>query len=818
MSDKERHQNDFMHKLALQIVERRNLVFLIVILGAIFTLFSRNWVKVETDMTTYLPKTSETRIGLDIMDKEFTTYGSADVMVANIMPEEADALEKELEDIKGVQMIEYDDTTAHYNNVSALYSITFDYPEDDDQCLTTLENVKEYLSNYDIYVSTSLGNTQEETINSEVNVIMVYVAIIIVIVLLLTSETYAEVPVLLLTFVVGMVLNMGTNFLLGTISFVSNSVTNILQLALSLDYAIILCNHFKEERQTFGLKEAVIEATAKSIPEVSSSSLTTIGGLVAMMFMQFKIGPDMAICLIKSILFSMLSVFVVMPGLLMLFGPYMEKTRHKNLVPKISFIGRFAYKTRKIIPLIFAVVLVIAFYFQRQCPYAYGYGPIKTPVLNETQIADNMIDENFTKSNLVALVVPKNDDYRIEADMIKELESYDEVDHTRGLSNIEAMDGYMLEDRLTSRQFSELADLDYELAQVVYTAYAMKNEEYEQIIGNFSNYSVPLINMFLFVCDEVDSGIVQLDQDQIDSLHDAQTQMLSAKAQLQGKDYNRVLVYLNPSLQSGDEMYKFTDQMRAIARKYYPDGNIYLAGDATNEYDFQKSFAVDNIVVSVVSVLIVLIVLLFTFQSVGMPILLILVIEGAIWINFSVPTFIHTPLYFMGYLIVSSIQMGANIDYAIVIATRYSELKDKMDHQSAMIETLNFAFPTILTSGTIMTVSGTLIGQMTSDACIVGIGQCLGRGTIISIFLVLFVLPQILLLGGKIVDMTSFSMHHIVQRANTTSGRVRVNGMVQGEVHGKVAGTMNAIVDGDVQLTVLSGKILQEGQDEDEDQ
>ena len=170
----------------------------------------------------------------------------------------------------------------------------------------------------------------------------------------------------------------------------------------------------------------------------------------------------------------------------------------------------------------------------------------------------------------------------------------------------------------------------------------------------------------------------------------------------------------------------------------------------------------------------------------------------------------------MGYLIVSSIQMGANIDYAIVIATRYNELRDKMDHKTAMIETLNFAFPTILTSGTIMTVAGTLIGQMTSDACIVGIGQCLGRGTIISIFLVLFVLPQILLVGGKLVDKTSFSMHHVVLHTNTASGRVRVNGMVQGEVNGSVAGTMNAIVDGNVHLTVLSGKISQEVQDEND--
>ena len=234
--------------------------------------------------------------------------------------------------------------------------------------------------------------------------------------------------------------------------------------------------------------------------------------------------------------------------------------------------------------------------------------------------------------------------------------------------------------------------------------------------------------------------------------------MESALAQLQGNDYNRVLIYLSPSLEPGQTTYEFTDTIRSIARKYYPDGELYMAGDATNEYDFQKSFAVDNVVVNVVSIFIVLLVLLFTFQSVGMPILLIVVIQGAIWINFSFPYFMGTNLYFMGYLIVSSIQMGANIDYAIVIATRFNELKDKMEHKQAMIETINFAFPTILTSGTIMTVSGILIGQMTSDACIVGIGQCLGRGTIISIILVLFVLPQILLIGTRIVDRTSFAV------------------------------------------------------------
>ena len=216
---------------------------------------------------------------------------------------------------------------------------------------------------------------------------------------------------------------------------------------------------------------------------------------------------------------------------------------------------------------------------------------------------------------------------------------------------------------------------------------------------------MPLIDIFLFVCDQVDSGLVQLDEEQTADLHDAQAQMLAAKAQLQGTDYSRTLLYLTLPV-SGDETYSFIDTIRETAQKYYPDGNVYVAGVSTNEYDFEKSFVRDNTVVSIVYILIVLVVLLFTFKSVGMPILFILVIQGIIWINFSIPVFTNTPLFFMSYLVVSSIQMGANIDYAIVIASRYQEIKGTMPHREAMIETLNFAFGTVMTSGTIMTVAG----------------------------------------------------------------------------------------------------------------
>ena len=808
MSQNDSHQQEtFMVRLATFIVDKRNLFFLLAVILLIFSVVARNWVEVESDLTFYLPEDSETKQALNVMEDQFTTYGTAEVMVENITYDAAALLEDTVTGIKGVQSVTFDDTSDHYNNASALYSVTFDYDEKDDRCLEALETVKTALSGYDIYVSTSLGNTQKDTIESEINVIMVYVAIIVIVVLTLTSQTYGEVPVLLITFVMAMILNQGTNFLLGTISFVSNSVTSILQLALSLDYAVILCNRFKEEKQTMPTREAAITALSKAIPEIGASSLTTVGGLAAMLFMQFKIGPDMGICLIKAIAFALLSVFILMPGLLVLFGPLIEKTKHRNFVPKISFVGEIDYATRFVVPVVFLVVILAGAYFSGKCPYAYGYSALTTPQLNATQIAENKIKDNFTDTNMVALVVPAGD-YQKEARLLKELEGYDEIDYTMGLANVEAMDGYMLADQLTPRQFAELTDLDYEVAQLLYAAYAADQDDYGKLAGNITTYKVPLVDMFLFVCDQMDAGVVSLDEDKKADLEDARTQMEAAKAQLQGTDYSRMLLYLTLPT-SGDETYAFTDTVRNLAKTYYPDGNVYVAGDSTNEYDFQKSFARDNTVVNVVSILIVLMVLLFTFKSVGMPILLILVIQGSIWINFSVPAFTGTPLFFMSYLVTSSIQMGANIDYAIVIASRYQEIKNTMSRKQAMIETLNFAFPTVLTSGTILMVSGLLIGQMTSEAAIAGIGQSLGRGTILSMLLVLFVLPQILLIGGGIVDKTSFAMPRPILRKREASGRVFVDGVVTGEIHGTVSGVMRANVDGDVKLNLISGSMSQ---------
>lgn len=802
--NKEKKENGAMIKVATFIVDKRNLFFLLFVLAIIFSIIAMNWVKVENQLSAYLPETTETRQGLDLMDQEFVTYGSAKVMVSNITYDDAQVIADEIEARPDVSMLNFDNTAEHYNNFSALYDITFAYPETDDRCLDGLDEIKERLADYDLYVSTSMGDAAAEQIDKEMNVVSVLVAIIVVSVLLLTSQTWAEVPVLLLTFISAAAISMGTNYLLGTISFVSDSVTVVLQLALSIDYAVIFCNRYKEEHKKYDIREADIIALSKSIPEISSSSLTTIGGLIAMMFMQFGIGRDMAICLIKAILLSLLAVFLLMPGLIMLFGPFMDKTRHKDLIPKIPFVGKFAYATKYIMPPLFLAAIIVAFYYQNNCPYVYGYSTIETPVQNDTQLAEELIEESFGSTNMVALVVPAGN-YEKEHKLLMELEAREEVDYTTGLSNTEAMDGYTLTDKLTAREFSELLDLDYEIAELLYTAYAVNDENYAKIINGLSNYSVPLIDMFMFLYDEVDEGYVTLDDEMMDTLTDAHDKMLVAKDQLQGENYSRMLVFLTLP-QEGDETFAFINEMHEIAGHYYNPDKVKVVGESTSQYDLCKIFQTDNMVVTVVSILAVLAVLLFTFMSAGMPVLLILVIQGAIWINFSVPTITNSNLFFLGYLIVSSIQMGANIDYAIVISGRFMELKNTMSKRDAIIETMNFAFPTIITSGSMLALAGILIGRLTSDAAIYGIGQCLGRGTIISIIIVMFVLPQILLLGEKIIDKTAFVVSSPIHLQHE-AGLVRVDGRINGQVNGVLVGEFHGLIRGDVNAVMVSGSM-----------
>ena len=798
-----------MEKIATFIVDKRNLFFLLYAFALIFSIVATGWVKVENDITTYLPEDTETRQGLTVMNDNFVTYGTARVMVSNVTYETAENICSDLESIDGVTSVDFDDTTDHYKSASALFSVTFDGTTTDDISIHALHTIRDMLAGYDTYIDTEVGVDTSADLQSEMSVILVLAAIVIVLVLTLTSRSYAEVPVLIMTFGAAALLNMGTNFLCGTISFISNSVTVILQLALAIDYAIILCHRFSDEHETKDTREACIAALSKAIPEISSSSLTTISGLGALAFMHFGIGRDMATVLIKAILFSLLSVFTLMPGLLMVFSKKIDATRHKNLIPKITFLGKFDVATRFIVPPIFAVVVVVTAVLANRCPYCYSYTDLVTAKQSESQIAHQKIKNTFGVNNMVAVIVPTGD-YDSERQLLKDLDSCAEVKSTQGLANIDAMDGYKLADALTPRQMSELAGLDYEVAEALYAAYAVDQNEYGKLISGLGDYKVPLFDMFMFLQREMKDGNITLDGDIQETLDDLFEQLNKAQLQLQSDKYSRLVVYLNLPEESGETM-DFLDTMHAMIAKYY-SSDTYIVGNSTNVKDLSSSFGEDNMLISVLSALFVVIILLFTFKSAGLPVLLIVVIQGSIWINFSVPTIQHESLYFLGYLIVNSIQMGANIDYAIVISSHYTDLKKEMRPKEAMIAALNEAFPTIFTSGTILAVAGALIGVMTTNPVIAAIGTCLGRGTVISIVLVMAVLPQILLIGDTIVERTSFDVKVPVDlsRVNrTASGNMRVSGRVRGYVNGVIDAEIKGTLNGTLKASVTSGTTIE---------
>lgn len=798
-----------MEKIATFIVDKRNLFFLLYAFALIFSIVATGWVKVENDITTYLPEDTETRQGLTVMNDNFVTYGTARVMVSNVTYETAENICSDLESIDGVTSVDFDDTTDHYKSASALFSVTFDGTTTDDISVHALHAIRDMLAGYDTYIDTEVGVDTSADLQSEMSVILVLAAIVIVLVLTLTSRSYAEVPVLIMTFGAAALLNMGTNFLCGTISFISNSVTVILQLALAIDYAIILCHRFSDEHETKDTREACIAALSKAIPEISSSSLTTISGLGALAFMHFGIGRDMATVLIKAILFSLLSVFTLMPGLLMVFSKKIDATRHKNLIPKITFLGKFDVATRFIVPPIFAVVVVVTAVLANKCPYCYSYTDLVTAKQSESQIAHQKIKNTFGVNNMVAVIVPTGD-YDSERQLLKDLDSCAEVKSTQGLANIDAMDGYKLADALTPRQMSELAGLDYEVAEALYAAYAVDQNEYGKLISGLGDYKVPLFDMFMFLQREMKDGNITLDGDIQETLDDLFEQLNKAQLQLQSDKYSRLVVYLNLPEES-DKTMDFLDTMHAMIAKYY-SSDTYIVGNSTNVKDLSSSFGEDNMLISVLSALFVVIILLFTFKSAGLPVLLIVVIQGSIWINFSVPTIQHESLYFLGYLIVNSIQMGANIDYAIVISSHYSDLKKEMRPKEAIIAALNEAFPTIFTSGTILAVAGALIGVMTTNPVIAAIGTCLGRGTVISIVLVMAVLPQILLIGDTIVERTSFDVKVPVDlsRVNrTASGNMRVSGRVRGYVNGVIDAEIKGTLNGTLNASVTSGTTIE---------
>ncbi len=757
MPREEKQQRDFMHALAAAIVRYRFLIILLFLVAAVYCALSLGRVRVNSDLTAFLSPQTETRQGLTVMEEEFITYDSANIMVSNITYERAAALADEIAAIDGVGSVVFDETPAHYTRASALFSVSYAGPAKEKRVMAAEKAVAELLAPYDSYsYSMDLASYSDQLAGEMVGVVLIAAAVIVAI-LLFTSRSYFEVVIFFIVFVFAALLNMGTNFWLGEISTITNSIAIILQLALAIDYAIIFSHRYQDEALVHdSYREALIEALAKSIIEISSSSLTTIAGLVALMLMQFRLGYDLGMVLAKGIVCSLLTVFLLMPGLIMLFPKAIRRTAHKSLIPDIRPWGRFLMKTRVLFVLLFLVVVPLAVWCSNRTTYAFNDSSVTELVYNENRAAMHRITDTFAHSTAIALLVPA-EDFEKEKAVIREVEELQQITGATGLAGIEIETGRVLTDRYTPREFAELLEISAEEASLLFQAYGVRHEEYQAVFGNADTYQVPAVELFLYLFDLIDRGVVTLEEDrqaEIDELRDTLKMGLD---QLRGEHWNRMVFTADVPVE-GEESTALVERIRSIAEYYYGEDSVLVIGDVTSARDLHDAYTGDSKLISILTITFVFLILLGTFRSFAGAAILVFVIQGSIWINFSFPYLEGSVPSFVTNMIVSAIQMGATIDYAIVLMNRYLVLRATLPKREAMAIAVNQSFPTVLTSGAIMTLAGLLIAYRVSDVYVNHIGLAVGRGAFISVILVMTVLPQLLVLLDGAVEKTRFNI------------------------------------------------------------
>ncbi|MDE5592536.1 MAG: MMPL family transporter [Clostridiales bacterium] len=752
-----------MKKIAQFIVEKRLWLFFIFIAIIGYCIFGVTRIRVEYDITTYLPDGTDTKKALTIMSDEFASLGTATVMVKGIDGDAADGLALQLRGIDGVTSVSFDGTEYSYKDGNALYNIFYVGDSGDQKAVDAYNETIKILddSGYKYGVPTPLVNSYADTLASEMVIIIAIAAVVILAVLLFTSKSFAEVLAFPVVFVVAALLNMGTNHWLGKISFISNTVCIILQLALAIDYAIILCHRFTEEKDKTpdDPKSALITALSKAIPEIASSSLTTVAGLVALMFMQLGLGFDLGMVLAKSIICSLLTVFLLMPCILLWLTKPMDKTRHRSFVPKARLLGVGVIKIRYALVAVFVALFGVCAWLSQTITYCYSQNSIDTSRPTATMTAQKEMENTFGASNTFVILLPKDTDPDLQRKVISEVQELSVVGDKRLItqdplgwaaiklpSRTEGGKPHYLTDEIKYTELNDIIEIEEGTARMLFFAYAMSHGGYGEA-GTLQNYAVPIGDLVEYVFDNPE--IMEM-AGSAGGIAEYKDLLEFGKSQLVGKNHYRLVFNVSSPVES-KETFEFIERLYGSVKKTAPDA--IFAGSSMSAYDLNGSFKTDNLLITLLTIAFIFIILAVTFKSWGIPIVLVAVIQGAIFINFTIPVMVGNNLFFFVYLIASAIQMGATIDYAILMTNRYMN-GDGASNRDAVIGAISAAFPTILTSGTIMSVASFLVGLMASDPLIASMGMTLGFGTIISIICVLFVLPAILYLLGPLLKKT----------------------------------------------------------------
>ena len=673
-----------MKKFYMSLVNHRKTMVMIFTMVFVVCLLLGNLVKVNYDINDYLPESSPSTVSLELMQEEFDGgIPNARIMISDVTIPEALEYKEKLEAVDGViavtwlddvvsifvpiSTLDTDTLETYYKDNNALFTVTIE----EDRRIEAVSSIREIIGEDNAMtgsaVSTAISTT--ETV-LEVNKISIFTVLFVLVVLVMTTNSWMEPLIVLIGLGLAIVINNGTNLIFGEISFVTNAAGSILQLAVSLDYSVFLLHRFEECRQENpDVKAAMTEALCKSTSSILSSGLTTVIGFLALVLMQFRLGPDLGLALAKGVAISLITVFVFMPSFILLTYKWLDKTRHKDLLPKFDLFGKSVQKMTIPMVCIFVILIIPAYLASNANDYYYGSSNIFG---NETQLGSDtaVIESVFGKSDTYVLMVPAGDT-ATETELSQELNN---------LPQVTSIISYV-----------DLAGAEIPL-------------EY-------------------------------LDENTL--------------SQLISKNYSRMVLSVDVPYE-GEETFALVEQVRNIAQKYYSD-TYYLAGEGVSTYDLMETVTDDMVKVNFMAIAAVFIVLLLSLRSISLPIVLVLSIETAIWINLSIPYFMDTPIFYIAYLIISSIQLGATVDYAILMTDRYKENREMMNKKAAVIQTISDVTVSILTSGSVLTVVGLLLGYITTNQLLGQLGIFIGRGAILSLIIVLFVLPGLLYLFDPLI-------------------------------------------------------------------
>ena len=667
---------------------RVQVIILFVAAAAVCAVLS-GLVGVNYKFADYLPEEAASTRAIEVMEEEYSqAVPNMRVLVYDVSIPEALEYKDRLKTAEGVQEVSWLDDAVNiyeplemapqktidewYKDGNALFSVTVDEEKEEE----AVAAVREIIGDENCMAGAAVESVVAASDTAkDVQKIMLLVVPIILLILLITTNSWFEPVLFMITIGIAILINMGTNLIFGTVSFVTNAAGPVLQLAVSMDYSIFLLHRFEENRN-LGLKaeEAMCAAVKQSVGSILSSGLTTVTGFMALVFMAFQIGPDLGWAMSKAIVFSLISVLCFLPALAITTYKLIDRTRHRPFVPGFGGFARFVMKAR--IPLLILTILVVPVLWLAQNQNSFYYGGSEVYTSEATQLGRDTkaIRDLYGTSNPVVLMVPRGD-----------------------LEKESAMN-------------AELLELDYVTSVI----------SYANSVGN----SIP--------SDFVPS-------DTLSSLYSA--------------NYSRFILTLDTEERETGWNDK-VNAVRNIGEKYY--GNeIRYAGDLVSTEDLKTTITQDNLKVNLLAVGFVICILLVNFKSLSLPLLLTLVIEASIWINLGLPYFSGTSLFYIGYLIISTVQLGATIDYAILFTDRYLEFRSKMPKKEAAGQTLKACTLSILTSSLVLTLAGTILGLISTNRVLSQLGTLIGRGAVLSFVLVIFVLPSLLILFDGLIRKTT---------------------------------------------------------------